>query len=78
MLETIYSAEYHYGGNNPYIICNLSSPPSTPDYLLKPHLFSLILGTRWRLCEPLQPLRRVQLQLSGVMYDITFVPASKW
>lgn len=76
MLETIYSAEYHYGGNNPYIICNLSSPPGKPGYLLKPHLFSLILGTRWRLCELLQPLRRVEPQLSGVMNDITFVPAT--
>lgn len=55
MLETIYSAEYHYGGNNPYIICNLTSPPGTADYLLNPHLFSLILGTCWRLYELRQP-----------------------
>lgn len=78
MLETIYSVEYHYGGNDPYIICNLSSPPGTPDYLLKPHLFSLILATCCRLCELPQPLRRVEPQPSGVMHDITLVPASKW
>lgn len=55
MLETIYSAEYHYGANNPYIICDLSSPPGTPDYLLNPHLVSLILGTCRRLHELPRP-----------------------